>query len=269
MEAREKLDFLLEQVRLCLAKKDYLRAEIIAKKVTSKHINKEEMQDLKLKYYKLMLELHTYNDAYLKTCLAYEQIFRTKVVQEDEKQWTEALSLAVMYVCLSPFDSEVSDRLEAFKVEPKLKTLPAYKEALVKFTTPELISWPMAIEGEFKKSEAFQGPKGELLMKDFHKRVVQHNLRVVSKYYSQISSARLSQLLQLDGDKLEEFLSEMVSSQQLFAKIDRCEGVITFTRKLSPELKLNAWAEDISKLLTLVEKTCHLVNKENMINGVN
>lgn len=67
MESREKLEFILEQVavvnvfhehgiqtvrsgviqvRLCLLKKDYIRAEIIAKKVTDKQINKEDLQVL-------------------------------------------------------------------------------------------------------------------------------------------------------------------------------------------------------------------------------
>ena len=36
MEKREKTDFILEQMRLCLAKKDYTRTQIISKKISIK-----------------------------------------------------------------------------------------------------------------------------------------------------------------------------------------------------------------------------------------
>ncbi len=36
MEKREKTDFILEQVRLCLLKKDYTRAQIISRKINIK-----------------------------------------------------------------------------------------------------------------------------------------------------------------------------------------------------------------------------------------
>lgn len=44
MEVREKASFLLEQLRLCLAKKDFVRSEIIAKKIQPKTLAKEDMQ---------------------------------------------------------------------------------------------------------------------------------------------------------------------------------------------------------------------------------
>lgn len=36
MEKKEKADFLLEQLRLCLAQKDFIRTEIVSRKVNSK-----------------------------------------------------------------------------------------------------------------------------------------------------------------------------------------------------------------------------------------
>jgi len=36
MDRREKLEFLLEQMRLCLAKHDYIRTQIISKKINIK-----------------------------------------------------------------------------------------------------------------------------------------------------------------------------------------------------------------------------------------
>ena len=36
MRKREKLDFLLEQIRLCMLKRDFVRANIIRNKITKK-----------------------------------------------------------------------------------------------------------------------------------------------------------------------------------------------------------------------------------------
>lgn len=103
---------------------------------------------------------------------------------------------------------------------------------------------------------------------DLHKRVVQHNIRVVGGYYSSITSARLGQLLKLDPAKTEILLSEMVSSKQLYAKIDRPSGIITFKRPLPATEVLNSYANDLSSLLAVVEKTCHMIHKEEMMHKI-
>jgi hypothetical protein len=99
---------------------------------------------------------------------------------------------------------------------------------------------------------------------DLHKRIVQHNIRVIGGFYERITSARLSQLLQLEPLQTELLLSEMVSSKQLFAKIDRPAGVILFRQELPATEVLNKYANDLSTLLSVVEKTCHMINKENV-----
>lgn len=52
MEKTEKVELILEQMRLCLAKKDYVRTQIISKKINTKFFDDEKTQELKLKYYR-------------------------------------------------------------------------------------------------------------------------------------------------------------------------------------------------------------------------
>jgi 26S proteasome regulatory subunit N5 len=54
MKKQEKVELILEQMRLCLSKKDYIRTQIISKKINTKFFDddKLEIQQLKLKYYK-------------------------------------------------------------------------------------------------------------------------------------------------------------------------------------------------------------------------
>jgi 26S proteasome regulatory subunit N5 len=57
MGKRERVEFILEQMRLCLAKKDTVRAQIISKKISTRFFTDEDTHDLKLKYYDLMLQM--------------------------------------------------------------------------------------------------------------------------------------------------------------------------------------------------------------------
>jgi len=266
MEVREKSHFLLEQLRLCLAKRDYVRAEIIAKKIQPKTLDKAELQDLKVKYYELMIQYYLYTSKYFEICQSYREIFNTKIIQDDPVKWKAALKKAVTFCVLSPFDSEVSDILHRLKTEKKMLQLIGCKRLLDQFTTDELMRWPLQDEKEWRADPIFEEKeKGTQRWADFHKRVVQHNIRVLALYYSRITSARMAFFLQLDAERSEKFLSEMVSSKQLFAKIDRPTGIITFARKQSANDVLEAWSSDIDNLLGIVENTCHLINKENMI----
>eukprot|EP00954_Amorphochlora_amoebiformis_P019597 1333659-Amorphochlora_amoeboformis.AAC.1 len=60
----------------------------------------------------------------------------------------------------------------------------------------------------------------------------------------------------------------MVQSKQLHAKIDRPAQIVTFARKKTANEVVDEWSSDVSKLLALVETTCHLINKEIMINKI-
>ena len=97
----------------------------------------------------------------------------------------------------------------------------------------------------------------------FHRRVIQHNIRVASVYYQRIHGARLAQLLQLDPTVLEKEIASMVSDGSVYAKIDRPKDIVRFSRPQSAEAVLTDWAADIDKLLHLVETTTHLIHKEN------
>lgn len=55
MDKREKVELILEQMRLCLSKQDLVRAQIIAKKISIKFFDDPAQEDLKYKYYNIMV----------------------------------------------------------------------------------------------------------------------------------------------------------------------------------------------------------------------
>ena len=52
------------------------------------------------------------------------------------------------------------------------------------------------------------------------------------------------------------------------AKIDRLAGVINFRRPKDPNDILNEWSQNINSLMSLVNKTTHLITKEEMVHKV-
>lgn len=106
MEKREKVELILEQMRLCLAKQDYIRTQIISKKINTKFFDEDATQDLKLKYYRLMMELDQYAGSYLATCKHYRAVLNTSSVQDvlDDRQ--AAAQAVVLYLVLAPYDNE-------------------------------------------------------------------------------------------------------------------------------------------------------------------
>ncbi|KAJ1568022.1 26S proteasome non-ATPase regulatory subunit 12 [Cladochytrium tenue] len=274
MDKREKTDFILEQMRLLLAKQDYSRAQIISRKISTKLFEDEKNHDLKLRFYNLMISFATHSNLYLDTCKYYRHIYDTKSIKEDESKWTKILENVVLYVVLAPYDNEQSDLINRIYEDPNLNKLSLYKEFVKCFITNELVRWPKIDEiygATLKKSAVFDlsSESGAARWKALHERVIEHNIRVVAKYYTRITMNRLKQLLDLSEKETEDFLSKLVVSKTIHARIDRPAGFVSFVPpSRGPNTVLNAWSSDINKLLELISTTCHLINKEEMVQSI-
>jgi 26S proteasome regulatory subunit N5 len=278
MDRKEKTSLILEQIRYCLAIKDFIRARIISKKISTKFFDSDELevQQLKLKYYQLMIEIDQHSSKYLDICRHYQAVFQTPTIKEDAAKRQEALKNVVLYVILAPYDNEQSDLIHRISQERSLDEIPGYKKLLKAFTTPELISWNfVASQYEVLLKQGtptclatgvFQPntEEGDKRWKDFKSRIVEHNIRMMAKYYKRINVERMSQLLDLSTDEAEEVLSYMVVNKTIWAKIDRLEGIVNFSAQKHPNETLNDWSRNLNTLMNLVGKTNHLINKEEM-----
>ena len=131
-------------------------------------------------------------------------------------------------------------------------------------------------KAEGKETEKVENP-GDARWEELHKRVIEHvrksvlkepelmnggqNIRVIAAYYSRISMSRLTELLDLPPITTERTLCKLVTDKTVYARIDRPAGIVSFKQKRSINEVLNLWSGDIGKMLSLVEKTSHLVSK--------
>jgi len=214
---------------------------------------------------------HVHSHNWMEIFRAYQAMWSSPTMTTDLAAADRCLKMQVIYLVLSPFDNEQSDQMHALFALKELARLPLFKQLLKFFITKELFHFAdlkpgltaeLAAMGEFPEKES------TLMLETLHDRVTQHNIVVASLYYGRISMERLAQLLALSVEAMETQLASMVSKKQIYARLDRPAGIITFAPPKKPNELLNDWSSDISQLLNLLEGTCHLIHKENMIHKI-
>ena len=100
---------------------------------------------------------------------------------------------------------------------------------------------------------------------DLRKRVIEHNVRVIAKYYTRIQVPRLTQLLDLTEEETEKYISELVTAKTVYAKIDRPARIVNFAKPRDADDVLNEWSGNMKSLLGLLERIDHLITKEEMM----
>lgn len=143
METREKADFLLEQVRATRATGDFVRMGILSNKINRKVLDEAGMEDLRLRFYSLMIELHQQRRDALALCKDYQAIYATRGFAGDAAKWKPALAGVIVYLALAPWSNETSDMLHKVKADKRSEDLPAHRALVDYLTTDELIPWPL------------------------------------------------------------------------------------------------------------------------------
>lgn len=116
MTRREKTEFILQQVALCIQKGDWTQAGILSRKISTRYFARrpkktpeqlekdqkereekernrsaddppiepeDDVTDLKLKYYEQQITLAKHDNKYLDVCKHYRQVLDTEAVEED------------------------------------------------------------------------------------------------------------------------------------------------------------------------------------------
>lgn len=269
MGKREKTEYILEQMRLVLLRKDFIRCHVISRKIDPKLLNTEDFEDLKLKYYEYMIEYYINEENYSEVSKCFENRFHTKSVLNDPLKWIEELKCYIIFLVLSPFEEQQSKFINMVRMEKnRLKEIPVYERMVKDFINHDLIPWPLPYEVEIMQFHIFgdsKFPGGMNRWNLLKKKVMYHNIYVISICYSRISLKRMSELLNITVEESESLLSELVSNKSLVAKMDRLHGTIKFGQKNSSESLLNNWSKQINQILDLLDESSHLIQKQKML----
>ncbi|BCS05028.1 proteasome regulatory particle lid subunit RPN5 [Aspergillus luchuensis] len=308
MTRREKTEFILEQVALCIERGDWTQATILSRKINKRYFNRkpkkspeeieklkkeaeekektrspdeapmevdDDVTDLKLRYYEQQIILANHDYKYLDVCKHYREVLDTESVENNPEQLRAVLARIVYYVVLSPYDNEQSDLLHRIQQDSRLSLVPVEGRLVKLFTIHELMRWPMVGEQfgpHLCNTDVFKPQPSQSVedqpyrrWQDLRKRVIEHNVRVVAKYYTRIQMGRLTELLDLTEEETEKYISELVCSKTIYAKIDRPARLVNFAKPRDADDVLNEWSSDMKSLLGLLERIDHLITKEEMM----
>ena len=187
----------------------------------------------------------------------------------------QVLQRIIYFVILAPYDNEQHDLLHRIHRDSRNSQVPLDAELLRLFTVHELMRWPEIAEKfgpHLTSTDVFDAQAGQSSdekahqrWEDLRKRVIEHNVRVVAKYYTRIQMKRLTELLDLTEDETEKYISELVTSKTVYAKIDRPARIVSFAKTRDADEILNEWSGNMKSLLGLLERIDHLITKEEMM----
>ena len=304
----EKTDFILEQVRLCLETGDTNRALIIGRKVSQKLIVKEEHMQRRLRYCELMVQYYTVKRDWLEVAKKYDMAYNTRCVLDDSSRYLPMLVNVVLHTILAPYGSEQNDLVQRLLADRHTEEIPHWRALLVLFNRPELIRWDSDIvtpyAAKLVELEPFRSagalpadmslpepgkpvPPPKDVWVALRQRVVEHNIRVIARFYSRITTQRLAQLLQLTVSAAETAVAAQVSTSAenirskkdnivgdagasstteetfaVYARIDRPAGIVRFGKPKDAAVMLDDWDEQVVNLISLIDDTCHLIHRE-------
>ena len=134
MSRREKTEFILEQVALCIQNGDWTQASILSRKISTRYFSRkpkkspeqlekerkereekakkkaqkeagdadqeqekeDDVTDLKLRYYEQQIMLAKHEDRYLDACKHYRQVLDTEAVEQNPEQLKAVILLSYL-----------------------------------------------------------------------------------------------------------------------------------------------------------------------------
>jgi 26S proteasome regulatory subunit N5 len=279
-------------MRVLLAKGDFIRTLIVSNKINRKHLNDEGLEKLKVEFYKLMIVYYLHEEKYIDVAKSYKVLYDflkqinekighhlDSVKRETLQNYTDILRQEdieilfqnyVMYLSICPPDMETKIMLNELnenyrkdldhRLDMRLLVTTKLSDEIVKINSdfiPKFSEYPI-----FKPSEI--NNKGIHHVHLFRKYLIQHNLIIFQKFFSQIRLQRISNMIGVDINEVENELADMVINGYIWARINRISQTVNFKPKAENADRLNDINYDLNKMLEKIENTCHLIHKENL-----
>ena len=95
--------------------------------LTTAPLHVSRQQSLRIKFYNLMIELHTHQAKALDLFRDWEAVYTTRGVADDDEKAATALKHACLFLCLSAYDNEQIDNLHKLSQDKRLNSMPTFQ----------------------------------------------------------------------------------------------------------------------------------------------
>eukprot|EP00915_Cephaloidophora_sp_WS-2016_P000147 GHVH01000234.1.p1 GENE.GHVH01000234.1~~GHVH01000234.1.p1 ORF type:complete len:412 (+),score=81.32 GHVH01000234.1:66-1301(+) len=279
MDTREKTEFIINQMRLILATKDYIRVEIASRKLSKKALDKEGLEDLKINYYHYLLAFHLHEGNYHQASECYAEIMDTTTYGADPELLSTAFTsrslLAILEIATDETRELKSKLLQVYEEQTTIQNCDAavcVKNLISSLLNSELTLWPLSEQEEASlkenvifKDEPHQG--GEARFKLLASRILEKNLCILSQTHRRVTLGAISQLVVAAEDEVERVLVSLIGVGTIKAKIDRPAATVVFvdSKNATPVASVDSAGANLSSALSLINSVVHQVARENML----
>ena len=179
-----------------------------------------------------MIRYYVHEKMIMDVCKSYQTIYDTinKADEQLEKELTtlqggkikkNSFDCFLIYLLISPYENDKVDLMNIVKANYArgLEESSELGQYVSKLLTYELM--PLnenQIKVAMQKYDPFKEDVTEnhqSHMREFLRQLIQHNLRVVEKYYSRINIKTLSKLIGVPEDRTEQELCDMVVNKRI------------------------------------------------------
>ena len=289
LERSFKVDYILFQMRILLAKKDYVRMLLVSNKIHKNHLDDDGFEKLKVDFYSLMIEYYVHDENFIEVSKCYKILYdfvlklKTKVDKKEEikteliANYSDVISSSnlvtlfenyVLYLSVCPPELETKNMMVELSLKYKKEL--DQNESLLFIVTKRLSDDLIVMNSElFAKFEQFKVFfSAEKMPKIFRKYWIQHDLLIFEKFFAKMNMGKIATMIAVTIDEVESEISDMVINGYIYAKINRIERTVNFRKKTDHHDILNELSYDMGKMLKGIENTCHLINKEYLKYGI-
>lgn len=97
---------------------------------------------------------------------------------------------------------------------------------------------------------------------ELRRMLTQHNIRIISKYYSQLTLQRMSELIKVEKHYCEEELCVLNNEKVISCRVNRTRDTVDFKPVEYENSLLSHWNGSINRILDMVDITSNLINRE-------
>ena len=149
LSKEQKLDYILYQLRIVLDLKDFVRTQIILKKVQQRTLDTKGLEKLRVRFYELSVRFWIHNKDTLQVAKCFQSIYDT--IHADEKQELgfnpikkeEAFKNFITFLFISSYTNETQDLLNRVRssYNRELENFPTLEKYVLKFLSTELMAF--------------------------------------------------------------------------------------------------------------------------------
>lgn len=238
----EIIKFQLEQLRLAILNKEWIKADVSSKKIRTKYFSESNDLENEVLFYSLLTDLNIGQKLFFNAAQLLYKIGEKKALNNK-------------YIIYSSFYAIISDKSSE-------------RDALIKqlIYNPNNLENIRRILNAFLRDEILNvqliNPLREyidlnLYTEEINKSIDVHNLCLISKYCTFISINYLAMLMSCTNDELIGKICLVVNDKILDCKVDENEGLVEFNKSLEVD-----WMNSIDNIIGKIVEVNHLIDKE-------